>query len=80
MEEMPYFLLLKNCQNLNGYNSKLRVLLVNIQNFITESIFGIFGRDKKRFVQLFLQQQEMPLAGFDQVKIRALSLTPSHEG
>ena len=38
---MPYFCLLKNCQNLNRYNSKkLRFLLLNIQKFLTESIFG----------------------------------------
>ena len=54
MEEMSYYCLLKICENLNGYNSKLRFLLLNIQKFITESIFGIFGRDKKRFAQLFL--------------------------
>ena len=58
MKKMPYFCLLKNCQNLNGYNFKdllgLRFLLRNIQKLITESIFGIFGRDKKGFVKLFL--------------------------
>ena len=54
MEEMPYFCLLKTYQNLNCYNSKLRFLPLNIEKFITESIFGIFGRDKERSVQLFL--------------------------
>ena len=54
MEEMPYFFLLKNCRNLNGYNSKLHILLLNSEKFTTKSILGIFGRDKKRFVHLFL--------------------------
>ena len=51
MEDMPYFCMLKNGQNLNDYNSKLRFLLLNIQKFITQ---WIFGPDKKRLVLLFL--------------------------
>ena len=54
MEEIPYFCLFKNYQNLNGYKSKLRFLLLDIQKFIADQFFRIFERDKKRFVQLFL--------------------------
>ena len=49
MEEIPYFCLLKNCQNLNDYYSKLRFLLLNIQKFITGSIFGFFSAGQRAF-------------------------------
>ena len=70
IDEILYVCLLKNCQNLNGYNSKLRFLRLNIQKFITESKF--LGRTKSILFSGFSRNRRCHELDFDQVKIRAL--------
>ena len=55
MEDNVLFCLLKYCQNVNSYNSKLRFLLLNIQKYITQSIFGIIGARQKSFCSVVSQ-------------------------
>ena len=69
MEEMLYFCLLKNCQNLKDYNSKLRILLINskIHNWLTQFL----GESNRVLLSCFSRNWRYHQLDFDLVKIKA---------